>query len=140
MIERIGQVAYRLQLPEGSRLHNVFHVGLLKPFHGDPPASTPPLPPIHDGRVVLTPARVRRARFQHGAWEILVEWQGLPPDDATWEPRESFVERYPDFQLEDELFLEERRDVMGQAQLVHAPERAQPPLMITYQRRRRTSG
>ena len=109
-------MAYRLQLPEGSRLHNVFHVGLLKPFHGDPPASTPPLPPIHDGRVVLTPARVRRARFQHGAWEILVEWQGLPLDDATWEPRESFVERYPDFQLEDERFPEERRDVSVQEQ------------------------
>jgi len=140
VIERIGQVAYRLQLPEGSRLHNVFHVGLLKPFHGDPPASTPPLPPIHDGRVVLTPARVRRARFQHGAWEILVEWQGLPSDHATWEPRESFVERYPDFQLEDELFLEERRDVTGPAQPAHAPEPAQPPPMITYQRRRRTSG
>ena len=142
MIERIGQVAYRLQLPEGSRLHNVFHVGLLKPFHGDPPASTPPLPPIHDGRVVLTPARVRRARFQHGAWEILVEWQGLPPDDAAWEPRESFVERFPDFQVEDELFLEERRDVMGQAQPAQAPQAQAPQLapLITYRRRRRASG
>jgi hypothetical protein len=74
VIERIGQVAYRLQHPEGSRLHDVFHVGLLKPFHGDPPASTPPLPLIHDGRVVLTPAQVWRAHVQHGAWEILVEW------------------------------------------------------------------
>ena len=82
---------------------------------------------------------MRRARFQHGAWEILVEWQGLPSDDATWEPRESFVERYPDFQLEDELFPEERRDVTGQEQ----PAQAQPaaPAWITYQRRgRRPSG
>ena len=69
-----------------------------------------------------------------------MEWQGLPPDDATWEPWESFVERYPDFQLEDELFPKERRDVMGQAQPAHAPEPVQPPPMITYQRRRRTSG
>ena len=59
---------------------------------------------------------MRRARFQQGAWEVLVEWQRLPADDATWEPRESFVERYPDFQLEDELFPEERRDVTGQEQ------------------------
>ena len=41
-----------------------------------------------------------------------MEWEGLSPDDATWEPRESFAKRYPDFQLEDELFPEEGRDVM----------------------------
>jgi len=132
-------VAYHLPLSEGSRLHNVFHVGLLKPFHGDPPASTLPLPPIHGGRVVLTPARVRQVRLQHGAWEILVEWQGLSPNDATWEPRESFVERYPDFQLVLELFPEERRDVMGQAQTPQA-QPPQPAPLITYRRRRRTSG
>ena len=60
-----------------------------------------------------------------------MEWQGLPPEDATWEPREPFVECYPNFQLEDELFPEERRDVMGQA--------PQPAPLITY-RRRRPSG
>jgi len=84
---------------------------------------------------------VRRARLQHGAWELLVEWQGLPPDDATWEPRESFVERYPDFRLEDELFPEERRDVMGQAQPAQAPQAQapQPAPLITYRQQRRAS-
>jgi len=63
-----------------------------------------------------------------------VEWEGLSPDDATWEPRESFAERYPDFQLEDELFPEERRDVRAQEP---GPAQEQPPApaWITYQRR-----
>jgi len=68
-----------------------------------------------------------------------VEWQGLPPEDATWEPREPFVECYPDFQLEDELFPEERRDVMGLAQAPQA-QAPQPAPLITYRRRRRPSG
>jgi hypothetical protein len=114
IVERIGPVAYRLQLPAEARLHDVFHVGLLKPYNytGAPPAAPAPLPPVQDGRLVPAPDRVLRAQLCRGEWKLLVKWQGLPADDATWEPLQSFKDLYPDVQLEDELFAGEGRDVM----------------------------
>jgi hypothetical protein len=42
--EHIGETAYRLQLPVKARIHDVFHVALLKKFEGIPPDEVVLLP------------------------------------------------------------------------------------------------
>jgi hypothetical protein len=52
VLELINPVAVRLELPPRAKIHDVFHVGLLKKFVGPPPAAPPPLPVLHHGAVV----------------------------------------------------------------------------------------
>jgi hypothetical protein len=110
--ELINEVAVRLELPPQAKLHDVFHVGLLKKWIGDPPSAMPPLPATHHGAVVPTPERAVRSRLARGVRQVLIRWTGEPASAATWEDLDDFTARYPSFQLEDELEVEGGRDVM----------------------------
>jgi hypothetical protein len=112
VLERIGDVAYRLELPTGAKLHNVFHVGLLKPYHGEEPVGPGVLPTVLHGRACLEPASVIKSRLARGRHEVLVQWVGLPAANASWVDLDEFRRLYPSFQLENELVIEGGRDVM----------------------------
>jgi hypothetical protein len=112
VLKHIGDIAYCLQLPEGARIHNVFHIGVLKPFVGSLPATTPPF--------ISTPTRPP-ASSSGESYEILVtQWplacpdlvDCLPTAEGTWERVDKFREAYPEFQLEDKLFREGESGVM----------------------------
>ncbi|XP_066357957.1 uncharacterized protein [Miscanthus floridulus] len=110
--EVVNDVAVRIALPPRSRLHDVFHVGLLKHWVGEPPIAPPPLPAILNGATVPEPERVVRTRLARSVRQVLIRWKGEPAASATWEDLDSFADRFPAFQLEDELAVEEGRDVM----------------------------
>jgi hypothetical protein len=112
VIEKIGSLAYHLELPPRAQIHNVFHVVFLKPFVGDRPVDVIQLPPIKHGKVLPVPAKIVKARLNRGNWEVFVRWEGQAPGAATWELLEDFKQDYPGFQLEDELFVMEGRSVM----------------------------
>jgi hypothetical protein len=112
VVEIINAVAVRLALPPQARLHDVFHVGLLKKFHGNPPQAPPPLPPVRHGAVTPEPEQAVKARLARGVRQVLIWWKGTSPATATWEDVDTLRDKFPQFQLEDELPLEEGRDVM----------------------------
>jgi hypothetical protein len=116
VVERVGDVAYKLLLPAGARIHDVFHVGLLKQFHGVPPDRTPALPPLEHGRVVVQPEKVLDSRIARGQRELLVRWVGAPAAETSWVSLPDFRAQFPEFQLEDELLHREGRDVMWSRQ------------------------
>jgi hypothetical protein len=64
--ECINQVVVRLALPPRAKLHDVFHVGLLKKFVGTPPATPPPLPSTRHGAVTPEPEQAVRYRLAKG--------------------------------------------------------------------------
>jgi hypothetical protein len=97
VLERVGKVACCLQLQDGARIHDVFHVGLLKPHRGESPAAPGVMPPLLHGRILPEPETVVACEQRRDVWHIRIKWRGLPDKDATWEQLEEFRNHYPDF-------------------------------------------
>ena len=96
IVERIGTQAYRLQLPdEWRKIHDVFHVHLLKPFRRGEwtAASSSALPELDvEDDTQYEIERIVRWRYYRAGnqkkKEYLVVWKGYPLEDASWIPLE----------------------------------------------------
>ena len=129
VIQRIGPVAYKLELPDSTTIHPVFHVSQLKRALGKEVISQP-LPPILDSELewLVEPELVLDARQQvhnnSNDWEVLIKWQNLPDFEASWEPANLIASQFPDFHLEDKVSF--------------APRGIdRPPIRFTYARRKK---
>ena len=59
MIRKVGQVAYELELTQGNKIHNIFHILCLKKALGQQVTVTKELPPTDDeGHLVLQPEAI----------------------------------------------------------------------------------
>ncbi|GJY83890.1 putative reverse transcriptase domain-containing protein [Tanacetum coccineum] len=102
VIERVGEVAYKLELPEElSRVHNTFHVSNLKKCHTDEPL-TVPLDGLHlDDNIVLfeeplevVGREVKRLK-QSRIPIVKVRWNSKRDPEFTWECEDQFKKKYP---------------------------------------------
>jgi hypothetical protein len=102
IIQKVGQVAYKLLLPEGTQIHPVFHVSQLKRHLGPKAIPIPHLPLIDDkGMIHTTPVAVLQTRQiprnNLPVVQWLVQWDNLPTGDATWEDADFIKHTFPDF-------------------------------------------
>jgi hypothetical protein len=49
IVQEVSSVAFRIRLPKTLRVHDVFHVSMLKPYKEGGTVQPPPLPEIIDG-------------------------------------------------------------------------------------------
>ncbi|GAU48626.1 hypothetical protein TSUD_405850 [Trifolium subterraneum] len=85
--QKIGEVAYKLKLPEESRVHPVFHASLLKKAV-TPNVEPQPLPVCLNEKWRLEPEpeeALDTRRDDLGAVEVLVKWKDLPEFENSWE-------------------------------------------------------
>ena len=92
VLKRVGNVAYKLELPEHSKVHPIFHVSHLRKWlhDGDNVVDTgvlveytePPMEPHEPKRILAF--RVRRTR--HSVYkEALVKWKNFEDKASMWE-------------------------------------------------------
>lgn len=125
VLERIGKVAYRLALPPTSKIHPLFHVSILKPFSGSGHEGDANLPEeAHEGHPVEQPLAICDSRIilQNGVptCQVLVQWSGSSPEEATWEWLSEFQATYPSYHLEDKVIVE------GEENDTSTPEKGRP--------------
>jgi hypothetical protein len=101
VLERIGEVAYKLELPPGSKVHPVYHVSLLKKQWDSNSASSTILLEAHQDIPELVPQAVLDAKGKNQKKEVLVHWRGHNPANATWENVNNMQHQFPEFNLED---------------------------------------
>ena len=95
VLQKIGSMAYKLELPASSWVHLVFHVSCLKKVIGENlPVKTIFIEHNKERKLILEPEAATETRTrQLRNWSILeylIKWKNLPMKDPTWED-ENFI-------------------------------------------------
>eukprot|EP00253_Pinus_taeda_P013537 PITA_13537 len=118
VLARIGPVAYQLALPSHIRVHNVFHVSVLKKYVYDPRhvIKWQDIQVEPEGVVLVEPLSILDWRevqlWRRAITQVKVQWRHYGLEEATWEDETLMKRTYP------ELFMTERHrdDVQSQGE------------------------
>eukprot|EP00253_Pinus_taeda_P020306 PITA_20306 len=102
ILARVEPVAYQLALPSHIRVHNVFHVSVLKKYVYDPKhvIRWQDIQVEPEGEVLVEPLSILDRREvqlrKRVITQVKVQWRHFGPDEATWEDEELMRRTYPD--------------------------------------------
>ena len=91
------KVSYRLELPSHKKIHDVFHVSLLKKYDPSRLKQPPPCELDEDGEELFAIERILdhrtipKGRIKNGARQYLIRWQGFHAEWDSWEPEENIA-------------------------------------------------
>jgi hypothetical protein len=98
----VGQVAYKLLLPEGCAIHPIFHVTQLKKYIGPKVIPQPNLPFVdNEGNTQMHPEKLLETRLipcnNEPVVQWLIKWINLPEEATTWEDVDFIMKAFLDF-------------------------------------------
>lgn len=92
IVKRIGEVAYKLELPRNMKCHNVFHVSLLKQWKPSDRHQPPPPPLVIDGEYEYEVDKILDHKgTEVGKRRFLVAWKHEGAECNTWEPERNLT-------------------------------------------------
>ena len=98
IIQRIGKVAYRLELPPKlPRVHNVFHVSQLQKYILNPShiIKSDPIRFQEDLSYEKQPVRILDRQEKHLCRKTVPLWANYKISEATWKPEQEMRDKYP---------------------------------------------
>ena len=102
IVERIGPVTYRLDLPEEfSRVHNVFHISMLRKYIPDPSHALEALEIelrddlSYEGQPVQILGREEKELPNKTISLVKALWRNHLVEEATWEREDQMRSQYP---------------------------------------------
>jgi chromodomain-containing protein len=91
--QKIGNMAYRLELPPSIKVHNVFHIDLLTPYketeeYGQAYIRPPPITVQSEEEYKVESILQAQCKGMGDSLEYKVHWKGYPSADNSWVPHE----------------------------------------------------
>ncbi|KAL0534326.1 hypothetical protein IC582_028616 [Cucumis melo] len=103
IVEKIGPVTYKLELPPTASIHPVFHVSHFKKMIGEHQVESIEMPYLTENhKWRADPEEVYGyLKNKIAKCDVPIKWKGLSQNEATWEDYDEIQQKFPQLHLKD---------------------------------------